>query len=590
VSASTQVSPERVGFDGTFGTEPVALPGVSSKTAQTVVAAAILPMVAVTLALGFTNDHFQRPMAAAVYWSYLIAASMAIGLYWWRRRPASRFGPLLVVFGVGVWIVSWQGSGVPLAFDIAVLAEAPFFVLTYYLFLSFPMGRLEPPGARWLMAVLVFGVVAFFLPWALFTPVIAGGGPLTTCVPGCPENVLQIATAPDVVTVAGNLEVYVALGVTLAVMIVYVVRVRTASRPQRRALLAVAVTSLLFMPAYFASNFARQFLDLEPDTLTTLAWFIVVTRVLLPLGFLIALLQADRFAGSALRTMLERLAVRPTPQAWRDTVADALDDAPLRIGYRDPSAGSFREPDGAVLEAPPLGRAWVPIDRGDQPVAVMVIDEAFAEDPELVRAAATATLIAIENGALEGEVRRQIQRDIHDSAQQRLLALRIHLALAGEQFESSEDREMLERLDAEVEQAIEELRGVTRHGAPRDGVGRALERAAASMPLSVAVRADGLGSLPETLESAIYFSTLEGLQNAVKHAGPGASVTIDVVRRDKTITFTVADDGVGFDPAVVRRGSGLANLSHRLAAVGGTFEVDSRPGEGTRITGTAFIP
>jgi hypothetical protein len=69
---------------------------------------------------------------------------MAIGLYWWRRRPASRFGPLLVVFGILAWIVSWQGSNVPLLFDLGVLAEAPTFVLTFYLFLAFPMGRLEP--------------------------------------------------------------------------------------------------------------------------------------------------------------------------------------------------------------------------------------------------------------------------------------------------------------------------------------------------------------------------------------------------------------------------------------------------------------
>jgi signal transduction histidine kinase len=520
-----------------------------------------------------------------VYWSYLIAASMTIGIYWWRRRPASRFGPLLITFGVLVWIVTWQLANAPLAFDIGVLAEAPVFVLTIYLFLAFPMGRVEPPAARWLMAVLVFGVLAFFLPWALFTPVIAGGGPLTTCAPGCPDNVLQIATAPDVVRIAGTAETYAVIGVTLAVLFVYAYRVRAASRPQRRALLAVAVTSLLFLPAFLVSNVARQILELDPATLYDLSWGIVVTRVLLPLGFLIALLQADRFAGSALRTMLERLARRPTPQAWRDTVAEALDDASLRLGYREPATGGFLEPDGTALEAPPPGRTWVPIDRADEPVAVMVIDETLAEDPELVRAAATATLVAVENGALEGELRRQIQRDIHDSAQQRLLALRIHLTLAGEQAGSSQDRELLERLDAEVEQAIDELRRVTHRGAPRDGLGPALELAAASMPLAVAVRMDGLGRLPEAFETTIYFCVLEGLQNAVKHAGPEASVTIDVGRRDGAVTFTVSDDGVGFEPDAVKAGEGLANIGHRLDTAGGTLEIDSRPGEGTRITG-----
>ncbi|HEX6025405.1 MAG TPA: ATP-binding protein [Solirubrobacter sp.] len=578
--------PGGVSFDGTFGAEPVVFRGVSTRTAQTVAAAAIVPMVALTLALGFTGSNLQRPVLSAVYWGYLVASSMAIGVYWWWRRPASRFGPLLIAFGVLVWLVSWQNASAPLAFDIAILAEGPTFAITFYLFLSFPMGRIEPPAARWLMAILVFAVVGFFLPWALFSPVIAGGGPLSSCAAECPENVLQIATAPDVVRIAGEAETYAALGVTAAVLFVYAWRVRTASRPQRRALLAVAATSLLFMPAYLVFNVARQILELDPETLYDLSWGIIATRILMPLGFLIALLQADRFAGMALRTMLEELATRPTPQRWRDTVAEALDDPPLQIGYLDPNTGSLLEPDGEVLEEAPPGRAWVPVD----PVAAMVVDEALAEDPELVRAAATATLVAVENGALEGEVRRQIQRDIHDSAQQRLLALRIHLALAGEQTDRSQDREMLERLDSELEQAIEELRGVTRRGAPRDGLAPALQQAASAMPLPVTVRSDGVGRLPEALETTIYYCVLEGLQNAVKHAGRDAHVEIDVVRRNGTVTFTVADDGVGFDPAAATDGSGLENMADRLAAVGGTLEVDSRLGEGTRITGTAFIP
>jgi signal transduction histidine kinase len=346
------------------------------------------------------------------------------------------------------------------------------------------------------------------------------------------------------------------------------------------------------MPAYFVTNFARQFLDADPETLSNLAWVIVATRVLLPLGFLIALLQADRFAGAALRSMLDRLATRPTPQRWRDTVAEALDDPPLQLAYRDPGTGSYREPHGSELMPPRTGtgRAWVPIDRDDQPVAAMVIDEALAEDPELVRAASTATLLAVENGALEGEVRRQIQRDIHDSAQQRLLALRIRLTLAGEALGSSEDRAMLERIDAEVEQAIEELREITQGETPavliQDGVAVALAQVAARAPLPIAIHADGFGRQREPVETAIYFCCLEGVQNAAKHAGSGASVAIRLGERDGDVTFTVSDDGAGFDPTAVQRGAGLTNIAHRVAAAGGTLELEARPGAGTRITGT----
>jgi hypothetical protein len=137
--------------------------------------------------------------------------------------------------------------------------------------------------------------------------VIAGGGPLTRCAPSCPANALQIGSAPRLVEVAGKAETYTALAIAVAVWAVYFTRLRAASRPQRRALVAVAVTSLLFLPTYFVFNFAAWILYLEPRTLDTLAWGIVGTRILLPVGFLIALLQAERFAATSSRTLLERL-------------------------------------------------------------------------------------------------------------------------------------------------------------------------------------------------------------------------------------------------------------------------------------------
>ena len=230
---------------------------VSARTAQRLTAVAIVPMVAATLWLVATSDHLQRPVASALYWSYLTAAPMAIGLFWWIRRPASRFGPLLITFGVLAWIVSWESSDWPLPFDIGVLVEGPTFWLTFYLFLAFPMGRLEPAAARWLMAALGLGILVSFLPWALFSPVIAGGGPLTRCAPNCPENVLQLGSAPDLVEVAGKAETYIGLVLTVLALLIYVRRLRAASRPQRRALTAVAVTSLLFLPGVLRLQLRR---------------------------------------------------------------------------------------------------------------------------------------------------------------------------------------------------------------------------------------------------------------------------------------------------------------------------------------------
>jgi signal transduction histidine kinase len=577
----------------------------STRTAQIAIGAAVAPMLAITLSLALSSDHLERPLTTGLYFAYLTGASITIGLYWWVRRSASRIGPLLVTFGFLVWVVSLQSSDRPLLFDVAILAEGPTFLVTFFLFLSFPTGRLESAAARWLMAALAIGVVAFFLPWALFSPVIAGGGPLTACAPNCPENVLQIGSAPKLVEVVGKAETYTALAITLATLLIYGMRVRRASRPQRRALMAVAVTSLLFLPAYFTFNFAAWILHLDPATLETLAWGIVFTRILLPLGFLVALLQAQLFAGKALRSLLELLAGRPSPRQWREMIATSLDDASLRLAYYDPASGRFRDVDGAEL-APggvEAGRRWVPIERDEIPVAAMIIDGALAEDPELVRAAASATLLAVENGHLEGELRasrarileaghaerRRIERDLHDSAQQRLVALRIHLSLTSEQVERVQERELLERLGVEVDETIDELRTLARGLYPqelaRSGIASALHAVAGRSAIPVTIESAGLGRQSEAVEMTVYFCCLECLQNAAKHAGRGARATIRLGERAGRVQFCVEDDGSGFDPRAAERGAGLTNLEDRVAAVGGWLRVDSAPGRGTTITG-----
>lgn len=179
-----------------------------------------------------------------------------------------------------------------------------------------------------------------------------------------------------------------------------------------------------------------------------MSWVLIGARVILPLGFLAALFQAELFAGAVRGRLLEQLLPRPSPPQWRDAVAAALDDPPVRIGFWDPAANRYREADGAEVTVPAsgAGRSRVEARRDGQPVAAMVIDDALAEDPELVRAAASATVLAVENGNLEGQLRasrlrvrevgaaerKRIEDNLHDSAQQRLVALQIKLAMASE--------------------------------------------------------------------------------------------------------------------------------------------------------------
>jgi hypothetical protein len=252
------------GSVGSIGLPARSLGLAGRRSSVTAAVATVLALTAVSVVLAATSDHVERPTATALYYGSLVATSLLVGLYWFLRRPGSTFGPLLALFGVTVWVVSWQSSDWALAFDLGVLAEGVGLVLTFWLFLAFPSGRLGTVGNRLLVAALSVAMLAFFVPWALLTPVIAGGGPLSGCRPSCPANVLQVGSNAPAVEFLGRWETYSVLVLVVAVLGVYWRRVTAASRPRRRALIAVAVSSLLFLPIFFVYHFSVQILQHRP--------------------------------------------------------------------------------------------------------------------------------------------------------------------------------------------------------------------------------------------------------------------------------------------------------------------------------------
>ena len=192
--------------------------------------------------------------------------------------------------------------------------------------------------------------------------------------------------------------------------------------------------------------------------------------------------------------------------------------------------------------------------------------------------------------AAADDQRRRIERDIHDGAQQQLLAIAGKLALAESVAGQDDEREraLVAQLKAETSGALETLRELARGIHPPlladQGLIAAVTTQAGKAPVPVAVDADGVGRYPAEIENAIYFCCVEALQNATRHA-PGSAVRISLAGDQRQVMFTVTDDGPGFDPAVSTAGSGLRNMSDRLAALGGSCQVDSRPGRGTTVTG-----
>ena len=192
--------------------------------------------------------------------------------------------------------------------------------------------------------------------------------------------------------------------------------------------------------------------------------------------------------------------------------------------------------------------------------------------------------------------RRRIERDLHDGAQQRLVALAVRLRLARETIagDPGAAARQLDELRADVDEALADVRDLAHGIYPpllRDrGLGYALTAAAARAPLPTAAEVTANGRHPPELESAVYFCCLEALQNAAKHAGAGATATLRVWQEDGRLCFEVADDGAGFDPAERPHGAGLTGMSDRLGALGGTLLVETEPGRGTRVRGTLPIP
>jgi signal transduction histidine kinase len=192
--------------------------------------------------------------------------------------------------------------------------------------------------------------------------------------------------------------------------------------------------------------------------------------------------------------------------------------------------------------------------------------------------------------AAQDQERRRLERDIHDGAQQQLVAMAVKLRLIEGLVEKdpAKAREIAAQVKEEANAAIDDLRDLARGIYPPlladEGLPAALQAQARKSPVPVEVHPDGVARYPQEIEAAVYFCVLEALQNVAKYANASrADLTLRQV--DDAVEFEVSDDGRGFDPASVVRGSGTQNMADRLEALGGSLEIRSAPGEGTTVVG-----
>ena len=386
------------------------------------------------------------------------------------------------------------------------------------------------------------------------------------------------------------------------------IRLYVATAPRRRVLFPLYAIAATWAVAFGAYGVATDLIGANPQVLDTIGWSLTAARIAIPLAFALSIVVIHSFAGIALARMMSQLGRLPTASALQRVIAESLGDPGLRLAFRNPASLRWVGVGGEPTHppAPGSGRAWREVrSDGTETRAGFAYDEFLDEDPELLDAAASAVRLSLHTRHLEEELRqsaemampeltdderRRIERDLHDGAQQRLVVIGMDLEHLRQDLppEARATNAELARLGEEVDRALDEIREIA-HGAYPPlladlGLRAALAEAVRGNTRAT-LRVDGLARYSQSVESAIYFATLEAIQNATKHAGRDASITASVWAAPGELWFEVRDDGRGFDPAVIEPRGGLVGLSHRLAAVDGTVQVASKPGDGTVVAG-----
>jgi signal transduction histidine kinase len=555
-----------------------------------------------------TSDHLVDPLAYGLQVAITLIGTVAAALVWIRRRPGNRVALLLLVLALALAGIALQGASGDLLHSLGVLADPVVLWLGYLVVFAFPEGRLTGRPERLIVLGWALYFPVGFAPWFFFSPTVTGGSPLADCTASCPANGLMIADRPTLAAGLGTGVSWFVIALATATIALLLFRLGAASRPRRRALLPVFVPALLLTaPLLVFHGFAAGVVELGAETLNVTGWFVTFGRAALAFGFLLAIAQASVFAGIALERLIGQIGGNPNASRLRAIVADALDDPSLELVFRVDGDGRYVDSGGKPIAAVDArdGRASSLVARQGEAVGAIWHDPALNTDPELIRAASQAILLALDNGRLEVELaasraqtaaaaeaaRRKVERDLHDGAQQQLLALQIKVALTHELAEQdSEIAARLVDLGDRLQDVVHELRDLARGVRPpllRDfGLPAALASAAQRSGPPVALVADGIARYPDDVETAVYFCCLESLQNVSKHAGADARAEVRVREQADELWFEIIDDGVGceLEPAG-GPGAGLANMSERVAALRGSLTVETGVGRGMQIRG-----
>jgi signal transduction histidine kinase len=525
---------------------------------------------------------------------HIARAPMVAGVLWSLSALAASQEPLASSVG---HVSTWCG-------DLAIA----------YLLLSYPSGRLVDPTARALFVAATLLVGVLFLPTALLAQ-FPHPAPWTTCTEHCPHNAFLLGLSPPTLVldlVYGLRDVLVVvLFAAIAAMLVR--HARQAQHLLGQLYAPVAAFAVLQL-AVFALYFPLRAAAPDSGLVLVLGWTFVFALPATGLACRTGRLYRRIRTANVLEHVARSLKDSRSAADVSLGLAGALQDPSLRILHSFPGDyHAWIDESGApvLLAQAAADQQVTEVASGSWRIAVLH-DGSLAEDRPLVFAAASYALTVLENHSLTGELRdslqelaesrasrltaeqdtrQKIERDLHDGAQQRLLALRLKLGLVANDLAERDPAgaQALGALERDVDAAIDDLRSLARGIYPYvlvgTGLREALRATGRGAALPTRVQADRLGRYSPEIETTVYFSCSEALQNAAKHAVAATGVTISVWQ-DQELHFEVRDDGEGFDVERTPHGTGLRNLTDRLSVVGGTMRIESAPGHGTALSGS----
>ena len=569
-------------------------------------AALTVVQTAITVWLTATTDRdhslaVDLVAVLAVGWSFT-----GTGLFSWWRRPGN-------VVGLLMWL-----TGFFFFFNLYTLSDAvPLFVAGYllssvsvgfliHLLLAFPDGRLHSRFERVVSAWGYFTVTVMQLISAFLIDPERNG------CDGCPDNPLLVTDSTTPYEIFSAVQSLLGITVLVGLVVALVRRWRAwpqARRKQFAPVLWAGGLSLSLLSVMLAADVAGASEGLRQG----MFFAALVPFAAIPFAFLAGLLRSRISRAEAVGDLVAGLAASPEGGDLRDALAEAISDPTVELVYWVPETAGYVNADGAQvgLPGPDPVRRWAEVTHEGKRVGAIVYDGGPEDVEEMVATIASAAGLRMENERLDAELRarleelrasrariveagyrerQRVERDLHDGAQQRLLALTLNLKLARSKVEEDPAGagELLDEATADLEQATAELRELARGIHPGlltdRGLVPALEALASRAPVPVDLTAEIERRPAAGVEAATYFLVSEALANVAKHA-EAQRVSVSVSLGNGSLTVQVLDDGRGgADPD----GSGLRGLADRVAALDGRFSVSDRDGGGTVVR--ASIP